>query len=440
MQPSPSLSSQVKSDTTKRHILTDRTFLVWVCRIAVGVTFVMSGLAKTIDLWGFIYKIEQYLAVWQIPVPQGVVFTVATTLAASEFLLGFLLLTGSYKRTCAWLIGLMMAGMLPLTLYIAIANPVADCGCFGDMWVISNTATFIKNVVLTLLVIYLIVNNAKVSGLFTTYSQWLVAVIAIIYILIIAIFGYNIQPLIDFRPYPTGTPLGLYAQGASDDDEPTYVFVYEKDGLTEEFSEDSIPDDSWTFVDRKEIRSGSETAHERYDGMITVYDTDGNEATAEAISPTEEEILLLIPDMANTDISSTYLINEINRHINSRGGRMAAIIASDSEGIEMWRDLSMASYPIFTSEDTSIKEIARGNIAIVYLRDGVIQWKRTLNSIDSEIFDNPGPETLISLGFSGKTIMWTLSLFFLGLELFLWILDRSGRAVKLHFSRMNQKK
>ncbi|WP_295728148.1 BT_3928 family protein [uncultured Muribaculum sp.] len=420
--------------------MTNKTFPVWLCRVVVGVTFVISGLAKTIDLWGFIYKIEQYLAVWQIPVPHGVVFTVATTLAASEFLLGFLLLTGSYKRTCSWLIGLMMAGMLPLTLYIAIANPVADCGCFGDMWVISNTATFIKNVVLTILIIYLIVNNSKVSGLFTTYSQWLVAVIAIIYILVIAIFGYNIQPLVDFRSYPTGTPLGLYAQGGMSDDDPTYVFVYEKDGVAREFSEDSIPDDSWTFVDRIEATPGAEPDQNRYDGMITVYDTDGNEATAEAIGSTGEEVLLLIPDMANTDISSTYLINEINRHVNSRGGRMAAIIASDNEGIDMWRDLSMASYPIFTSEDTSIKEIARGNIAVVYLRDGVIQWKRTLNSIDSEIFDKPEPDTLPSLGFSGKTIMWTLSLFFLGLELFLWILDRSGRAVKLHFSRMNQKK
>ena len=385
------------SDTQTRLVSPRTTILVWICRIIVGSTFVVSGISKTIDLWGFVYKIDQYLAVWQMPMPHGVVFTGATALAAVEFLLGFLLITGSYKRTCAWLIGLIMAGMLPLTLYIMIADPVADCGCFGDMWVISNTATFLKNVVLTALVIYLILRNSSVPGLFTTYSQWLVAVIAIIYVLLIAIFGYNIQPLIDFRPYPVGTPIGELARNSGDG----YI---------------------------------------GYDGMITVYDENGDDATADAISAEGEEILLLIPDLHGIDVSSTYLINEIDRHINSRGGTMAAIIAADSDGVDMWRDLSMASYSIYTSEDTSIKEIARGSIAVVYLSDGIIRWKRTLSSIDSEIFEHPGPDTLASLGFSGKTIMLTLTMFFCGLELFLWILDRSGRAVKLHFTRRNQKK
>lgn len=431
------------SDTQTRLVSPHTTtILVWICRIIVGSTFVVSGISKTIDLWGVVYKIDQYLAVWQMPMPHGVVFTGATALAAVEFLLGFLLITGSYKRTCAWLIGLIMAGMLPLTLYIMIADPVADCGCFGDMWVISNTATFLKNVVLTALVIYLILRNSSLPGLFTTYSQWLVAVIAIIYVLLIAIFGYNIQPLIDFRPYPVGTPIGELARNSGDGYIPEYIFVYEKDGVRRDFTEDSIPDDSWVFVERKEKPAEGNISHDSigYDGMITVYDENGDDATADAISAEGEEILLLIPDLHGIDVSSTYLINEIDRHINSRGGTMAAIIAADSEGVDMWRDLSMASYPIYTSEDTSIKEIARGSIAVVYLSDGIIRWKRTLSSIDSEIFEHPGPDTLASLGFSGKTIMLTLTMFFCGLELFLWILDRSGRAVKLHFTRRNQKK
>ena len=338
---------------------------VWICRLIVGATFIASGLAKTIDLWGFIYKIEQYLSVWGLQIPGGIVFTVATTLATAEFLLGFLLLTGSYKRTCAWLIGVFMAVMLPLTLYIAIANPVADCGCFGDMWVISNTLTFVKNIILTILAIYLILNNAKTNGLFTTYSQWLVAVLAIIYILIIAIFGYNVQPLIDFRPYPTGCNLGAMID-ADDNYTPSYTFIYEKAGVEHEFTEDSLPDDSWTFVSRKEIDDDTNSSGEGAT-MFTLYDENGDDVTSDAILNDGEEILLLIPDLRNTDVSTTYLINEISRHISSRGGIMAAIIATDSDGVNMWRDLSMASYPIYTSEDTSIKELARGNIAVIYI-------------------------------------------------------------------------
>jgi hypothetical protein len=174
--------------------------------------------------------------------------------------------------------------------------------------------------------------------------------------------------------------------------------------------------------------------------MITVYDEDESEATSEAITDEGEEILLLIPDMHDLDVSSTYLINEINRYISSRGGTMVAIIATNKEGIDIWRDLSLADYPIYTSEDTSIKEIARGNIAIVYLRDGIIQWKRSLSSIDAEQFEHSNKNTLSSLNYSGQMIMLILTLAFLGLEFILWILDRSGRAVKLHFTRKNQKK
>jgi uncharacterized membrane protein YphA (DoxX/SURF4 family) len=412
-----------------------------MCRILVGGAFIVSGVAKSIDLWGFIYKINQYLATWQIPMPTGVVFAVAAALSLAEFLLGFLLITGSYKRTCAWCIGAIMAFMLPLTLYIAIANPVPDCGCFGDMLVISNTATFIKNVVLSLLVAYLIVKNSSVPGLFTAYSQWLVAFIATIYIIFIELFGYNIQPLIDFRPYPVGTPLGKYARATGEDDIPEYTFIYEKDGVKQIFTEDSLPDDSWTFVDRTETKPTEKSSDSlTFDGMITVYDEDESEATSEAITDEGEEILLLIPDMHDLDVSSTYLINEINRYISSRGGTMVAIIATNKEGIDIWRDLSLADYPIYTSEDTSIKEIARGNIAIVYLRDGIIQWKRSLSSIDAEQFEHSNKNTLSSLNYSGQMIMLILTLAFLGLEFILWILDRSGRAVKLHFTRKNQKK
>ena len=65
------------------------------------------------------------------------------------------------------------------------------------------------------------------------------------------------------------------------------------------------------------------------------------------------------------------------RDIESHGGSLIGILGTNSEGLEMWRDLSMASYPLYTAEDTAIKEVARGTASFVYLRDGVIRWKRT---------------------------------------------------------------
>lgn len=449
MQPSPS-SSSLKGKSNPTVVAPGRLteWAVWLCRLVVGVTFVASGIAKSIDLWGFVYKIDQYLAVWHMPVTHGMVLAAATLLSTVEFLAGFLLLTGSYKRTVAWVIAAMMAAMLPLTLYIAVANPVADCGCFGDMWVISNSATFGKNLLLSAMAIFLVMRNSRVQGLFTTYSQWLVAVIALGYVLTVAMWGYTVQPLVDFRPYPVGTNLGALAEATTStagDDDTEYIFIYKKGDVTREFTVDSLPDDTWEFVDRREVEAESSDVSPKSEGakgsavtMMTLYDEEGNDVTAEAISRAGEQVLLLIPDMSGIDVSATYYLNELDVALASRGGSMAAIVPSETAA-EVWRDLSMAQYPIYITEDTSIKELARGAVAMVYLRDGRIVWKRTLSSIDTDLHDGHSNKPLPSLAIAGDTWMAVLTGCFLLLELILWALDRSGRAVKLHVTRRRQK-
>lgn len=404
-------------------------FLVWLFRIATGGTFVISGLSKMIDLYGFVYKIEQYLSVWDMMQPRTLVLGVAICISGVEFLLGFLLLLGCYRRSAVYLLTIMMAGMLVLTGYIAVVNPVEDCGCFGDFIILSNTATFIKNIVLMGALVYLCRNNSKVDGLFTTYSQWLVALFPILYLCVIGYFGFNVQPLLDFRPYPVGSAL-ISVDEFQDDG---MKFIYEKNGAEEVFTIDNLPDSTWNFIERIDaVTSGDKNNFAVFDGDIDV--------TEDVVPDSGSQVLLFIPEMSDIDISSTYLINEINRYVDNHGGDMIGIIGAGEDEVERWRDLSLASYEIFTADDTSIKEIVRGNVALVYIRDGIIQWKRTLTSIDSDLFDSPDEFTLEDLSYSGPRYFWLFTVILIGLEVTLWIIDRSGRAVKLHFTRRKKKK
>ena len=68
---------------------------------------------------------------------------------------------------------------------------------------------------------------------------------------------------------------------------------------------------------------------------------------------------------------------------------MAAVVAGTPEEVDEWVDLAIPEYEIYTSDDTSIKEVARGNPAVVFLRDGNVIWKRTLSSVDVEDFMAP---------------------------------------------------
>lgn len=413
---------------SKRPSWYESWWAVWLCRLIVGGTFVFSGVTKMIDLWGFVYKIEQYLAAWAIDEPRTLVLGVAMCLAGAEFLLGFLLFTGCYRRSAPVFVSLIMVGMTGLTAYIAIADPVDDCGCFGDAVKISNTATFLKNVVLMMLCLVLLGGNRKVAGLFTPYSQWLVALIAIVYIGVVGALGYNVQPLVDFRPYPVGTPLVADTEGA--DATETMRFIY-TDGTREQaFSADSLPDDPWEFVRREE--SDSYAADKR---SFTVYDGD-IDVTDEVITSDGDELLVLIPEPENASIASTYLLNDLYRYATERGGSVAGILGAGDEVLEQWRDISLADYPLYTTDESAIKEVARGDVALVWLHDGVILWKSNLVAIDSDQLNagvEIGPDGPLNM--PGPRLFGILSLCFIGLEAILWLLDRSGYAVSRIFAR-----
>lgn len=368
----------------------NKVWIVWTFRLLVGATFVVSGLAKVIDEWGFVYKIEQYLSIWDMTMPRTIVLAGAIGLSGAEFVFGLLLLTGCYRRVVTWLLAATMAFMLPLTFYIMVADPVSDCGCFGDFIRLSNNATFFKNVVLSVAIAYLVIFNSKVKGVYLPYCQWLVAFISGLYAIVVALFGYNVQPLVDFRSYPVESNFSWVEKEADDVD---VAYIYERDGERKSFSVNDLPDSTWTFVDRRLVGDVGDS------GVFTIYDGD-EDVTETVLHGNGEQLFLAIPDLRRADISYTYLINEINRYMTARGGELVGLLAADRQGINGWIDYSMAQYPCYTADDTSIKELVRGNVGLVYVKDGMIVWKRNLWSVPSDVLtlsSNP----MASLDFDG---------------------------------------
>lgn len=406
---------------------------VIACRIIIGAIFVISGIAKDIDLWGTLYKIEEYLNVWHFSQPRTIVFMASFLLSGTEFILGALLLLGCLRRAVPILMLGIMAFMLPLTLYIYISNPVTDCGCFGDFITLSNAATFWKNVLITAALIFLLLNNRKVAPLFSPYIQWLVVTLLAAYAIIIGLYGYNIQPMIDFRSFPVGASL-IPSDDVEEDnaDSSSLSFVYEKEGLKQTFTLDNLPDSTWTFVDRIDL---SDKGGDRTE--LVVYDLDGNEATSEAISDQGEEIILVIPQLARAEVSWTYFLNELSEYMDSHGGTMAAFIAGDESAVESWMDLSMASYPVYTAESTTLKELARGNMALVYLRDGKVVWKRSMAMMDTSMTDaliitEDWPDLLAD---NGPDYFKALSFILIAALMALYLLDSTGRLLRWRIRR-----
>lgn len=410
---------------------------VWLLRVLIGATFILSGFVKGIDPWGSVIKIGEYFTVWGWDIPRALVTCAAFALGAYEFVWGCMLLLGCYRRASVWLLSAMMAVMLPLTFYIAVWSPVDDCGCFGDFLILSNTATFIKNIFISAGLVYLILYNTRVSGLFFPYVQWIVGGLVTLYILTIEFYGYNIQPLLDFRQYAPGATL---LPSDNDDEDAAeaqtiYEYTYSKDGKEETFTIDNLPDSTWTFVDRKLVSGG-----EMHTDGFTVIEG-GEDITADVIDSKTEQFIVTIPDINNVDLSYTYLINELNDFIIGHGGSLIALINSDEEGMEHWKDISMASYPIYQADPKMLKELARGNAALVYLDKGIVKWKRTLSSIGYTFITETHPDRLIaSLNPETGYVLKLVTTPFVIILLILLALDRSGKLLAWHIRRRKRLK
>jgi len=366
----------------------------WAIRIAVGTVFVFSGFVKAIDPYGTLYKVDAYLASMSLNIWPNLELVGVFALCAAEFLVGVFILTGCFRRSTAVIAAMIMALMLPLTLWIAISDPVDDCGCFGDAIILSNWTTFWKNVVLTAAIVWLVIYNRKSHWLVTPALQWIAFVATAIFIVTIELFGFISQPLIDFRPYRKGEAI-IENDNSFSEEEPHFIFIYEKDGVREEFSDsDTLPEetDGWQFVDRKELKAGQPQPPIAEHGKnLRIWDKAGEEDVTEyAIEEEGKELLIMMPNLKEVSPATTWKLNSLYEWSIKNNVLMAAIVSGTPSEIEEWEDLSMASYPIFTADDTQIKEVVRGNPGVVYLIDGKIEWKSTLTAINIDDFLSPG--------------------------------------------------
>ena len=418
--------------------------LTVLMRLTVGGVFVFSGFTKGVDPWGTCYKITDYFNALGLGQWSDTALFIAAAIAAIEFMLGIAIVVGAYRRSAPWIALLMLLVMTPLTLWLAITGAVPDCGCFGDALHLSNWATFGKNVLLLLGTVYLILLNTSVRGIFGPAVQWMVLAASFAFVMAVAYYGYFTQPLIDYRPYPVGTR--LVSQDSTDDStegEDDFIFIYSKDDVEHEFTIDSLPDeeDGWEYVTRYHARRPQTRVimqHGNAGDGIAIADSDGNDVTLDLLGDSHRTLLLLFPDLPQVGVVNSFTLNDLHdAALVAQTDVIGLTPATDGE-IEHWKDISMASYPIYHMDDSELKMIARGNPAVVYLEDGVIKWKRTLSSLDGE--EQTMEISEMGSTFDADNTLTNLTLTYLAAMLALLIINRTHLMVRYVYYKRNKKK
>ncbi len=359
------------------------TAIVNIVRFLVSATFIFSGFVKAIDPKGTAYKLDAYLASFGFPqwADDGKTLVAAVMVASVEFLLGIYLLFGIRRNFTVTLLLAIMAVFTPFTLYLATANPVSDCGCFGDALHLTNWQTFGKNVVLLLSTLLLFFNSRKIFPLVTTSIHWAYSLYTMIYIVGLSIVSIHYLPLIDLRPYKVGTDLPEAMSVPEGAQPPVYEmqYVMEKDGKEQTFTLDNYPDSSWHFVRR--IETVKEKGYVPPISDFTITDNDGTDLTQTILADTSTTFIVVSPYFEKADPDVVDELNTIHDFCMDKGYAMIGLTASDSASVSKWRYYTGAVYPIYFVDALTLKTMIRSNPGLIQITAGKIENKWSCNNL-----------------------------------------------------------
>lgn len=233
-------------------------------RLFTGFIFVFSGFVKVIDPLGSAYKFTDYFVAMNLEFLSSIALIFAILMSIAELIIGIALVFNLLPKISAWLLLAFMVFFTPLTLWLAVFEPVSDCGCFGDAIILSNWQTFYKNLVILAFTIIVFWQRKRFKPIYNQFYQWALSITFTIASFLIALHCLYNLPIVDFRPYHIGANIeeGMLIPEEEKDNIDIYesVFIYEKDGEQKEFSETNLPDSTWKFLnaEHKLVKKGYE--------------------------------------------------------------------------------------------------------------------------------------------------------------------------------------
>ena len=397
--------------------------LVNACRFLLGATFVFSGFVKAIDPIGTQYKLQDYISAVGMGgiVPDIVTLLASVALSALEFSLGVFVLFAIRRHLVSKILVAFMAVMTLITVWIALFNPVKDCGCFGEALRLTNVQTLLKNIVLLAASVVVAWRPLRMYRFLSRSTQWIAINYTILFVLLLSAHCLYHLPLIDFRPYHIGMNIkkGMEIPAGAPQPEFETTFILQKNGVKKEFTLDNYPDSTWQFVDSKTVQTKEGYVPPIHD--FSIQKADGDDITDSVLTAKGYIFLLVSPHLEQADDSNFGDIDLLYEYCQERKIPFYCLTASTKKDIDHWADITGAEYPFCFTDETALKTIIRSNPGLLLLKDGTIIRKWSHNDLPSSSSLN-APLSKLSIGAMpstslGETIMKVVLLFFVPLIL-----------------------
>jgi len=351
--------------------------IFFISRILTGLVFVFSGFVKALDPIGFSIKFSEYFEAFHMGFLIHLALPLAILLCAAEFMIGLNLLAGLRMKFTAWLLILFMSFFTVLTFILALYNPVSDCGCFGDAMKLTNWQTFWKNIVLLIPAVIVFLNRSRISSPGRASREW--AMVSLNFLLSCGLSFYCIrhQPILDFRPYKTGTYIPgkmIIPEGAEMDLYETRL-IYEKDGRQQEFTDQDFPwqDTTWKWVEtsQKLIKKGYEPLI--HDFSITTFE--GDDITNQILADSNCVFLIIAPDLDKASKKGMSELNKLALKCRELGFVVYGLTSSTNSQISGYNANFQPTFDFCTTDETTLKTMIRANPGVMLLHHGTILGK-----------------------------------------------------------------
>jgi hypothetical protein len=342
-------------------------------RIIIGLVFIFSGLVKAIDPLGSAYKFHDYFQAFHIGFLYNLSLPLAILLCTTEFIAGFLVLTGLKQKAGIWIVLFLMVIFTPLTLILALTNPVSDCGCFGDAIHLTNWQTFGKNIILLSFAIFLFTGRKTIKSQFSLITEWIIITGAIAIFILFSFYNLKYLPVLDFLPYKTGVRIAekmVIPEGVTGDEYRT-TFIYEKEGIKEEFTLNNYPanDTTWKFVDQKSVLIKKGYQPPIHDFSIS--SVNGEDLTQKILSYPGYSLLMISRKLTETDEKHLSDGFELGKYCNDNGIAFYIVTSSVTDEVNKY----LNGLEFCSADETTLKTIVRSNPGYLLLKDGTITGK-----------------------------------------------------------------
>jgi uncharacterized membrane protein YphA (DoxX/SURF4 family) len=340
-----------------------------ISRILVGIVFIFSGFVKGVDPMGTVFRIEDYFAAFGTTWANPMAPFLTVFLCTLEFTLGISLLFNLKIRWASWLVLLMMTYFTVLTLFDALFNLVPDCGCFGEAVKLTNTQTFLKNLVLMVLVLVIFVWRARFRPGFSGLTQWAFLVVAAGLFSGMMIYAYRHLPIIDFMDWRVGKTVNRTIQ------KPAQFYVTYKNRKTGETKEylapnypwnDSVWMSEWVFVSQRAAGGQSQQM------TLQVEDREGNDVTQSILGNPDYQLIAVSWDLAHADapaLKKLYHMYVFSEEDGYSFSLLTSTLPAEADTILARQGILM---PFYLADDAVLKTMVRSNPGLILLKDGVV--------------------------------------------------------------------